>query len=107
MVTCTTETKPQARAWQTIYTNVHKANLGSQLSLFDTGSIAQAPPHPNELTQTPSNDLPKRFYVGAHTTEMKGQGRVGKTCCTNMHKPTSGHHLAFFIWARSPRRALA
>jgi len=35
----TTETKPQGRARQTSCTNVHKANLGSQLSIFDTGSF--------------------------------------------------------------------
>jgi len=40
MGTRTTETKPQGRAGQTSYTNVHKANLGSQLSIFDTGSFA-------------------------------------------------------------------
>jgi len=29
-----TETKPQGRAGKMSYTNVHKANLGSQLSIF-------------------------------------------------------------------------
>jgi hypothetical protein len=55
--------------------NVHKANLGSQLSIFDTGSFARARPRPNDLpervhtrrpqttrpnkfTRTPSNDPP-------------------------------------------------
>jgi len=46
----TIETKPQGRARQTSCTNVHKANLGSQLSIFDTGLFARARPHPNELT---------------------------------------------------------
>jgi len=36
----TTETKPQGRAGQTSCMNMHKANLGSQLSIFDTGSFA-------------------------------------------------------------------
>jgi len=34
MGACTTETKPQGKAGQTSCTNVHKANLGSQLSIF-------------------------------------------------------------------------
>jgi len=36
----TTEAKLQGRAGQTSYTNMHKANLGSQLSIFYTGSFA-------------------------------------------------------------------
>ena len=44
-------------------TNVHKANLGSQLSIFGMGSFARAHPRLNdrshELTSTPSNDLPE------------------------------------------------
>jgi len=32
------------------YTNVHKANLWSQLSNFDTGSFARVHPQMNELT---------------------------------------------------------
>jgi len=36
----TTKTKPQGRVGQTSYTNVHKANLGSQLSIFYMGSFA-------------------------------------------------------------------
>jgi len=57
---CTTETKPQGRTKKTSCMNVHKANLGSQLSIFDTGSFAWACPRPNELTRMPSNDLPER-----------------------------------------------
>ena len=34
-----TETKPQGRARQTSCTNMHKTNLGSQLSTFDMGSF--------------------------------------------------------------------
>jgi hypothetical protein len=77
----TTETKRQGRAGQTSCTSVHKANLGSQLSIFDTGSSARARPrpndppervhpgalkrparttHPNEFTRAPSNDPPER-----------------------------------------------
>jgi len=36
-------------------TKVHKANLGSQLSIFDTGSFARTT-RLNELTWMPSND---------------------------------------------------
>jgi len=42
--------------------------------------------HPNELTWTPPNDPPERFYMGARTTETKAQGRAGKMSCTNVHK---------------------
>ena len=55
----TTETKGQGIVGQTIYTNVHKANLGSELSIFDTGPFARVCPCPNELTWTPSNDPPE------------------------------------------------
>jgi len=41
---------------------------------------------PNELTRTPPIDPPEQFYMGARTTETKGQGRAGKMSCTNMHK---------------------
>ena len=42
------------------YTNVHKANLGSQLSIFYMGLFARACPRPNEFTRAPSNDPPER-----------------------------------------------
>jgi len=60
MVACTTETKPQGRDGQTIRTNVHKANLGSQLSIFDTGSFARAPPRPNNPPERVDMDALKR-----------------------------------------------
>jgi len=59
----TTKTKPQGGTLQMSCTNVHKANLGSQLSIFGMGSFARAHPRLNdrshELTSTPSNDLPE------------------------------------------------
>jgi hypothetical protein len=54
----TTETNRQGRAGQTSCTNVHKANLGSQLSIFDT-ALARTT-RPNEFTRAPSNDPPER-----------------------------------------------
>ena len=59
MGACKTETKPQGRAKKMSYTCVHKANLGSKISIFDIGSFAWAHPRPNELTWMPSNDLPE------------------------------------------------
>jgi len=47
--------KPQGRAGQMSCTKVHKANLGSQLSIFDMGSFARTT-RSNELTRMPSND---------------------------------------------------
>jgi len=88
--------KPQGRAGQTSCTNVHKANLASQLSIFYTGSFCRALPHPNELTRMPSNDPPERFYMGARTTEMKGQGRPEQTSCTNVQKAYLGSQLSIF-----------
>ena len=44
----TTETKPQGRVGQTSCTNMHKANLGSQLSIFDMGLFAWAHTRPND-----------------------------------------------------------
>jgi len=52
--------------------------------------------HPNELTRTPSHDPLELFYMDAHTTETKGQGRAGKTSCTNMHKANLRSQLSIF-----------
>jgi hypothetical protein len=96
----TTETKRQGRAGQTGCTSVHKANLGSQLSIFDTGSSARARPRPNEFTRAPSNDPPER-------PKRSDKGEPGKRAARACTKPTSGHNLAFLIRARPPGRALA
>jgi len=79
--------------------NVHKAILGSQLSIFDMVPFARAHPHPtrpNELTRTPSNDRPQRFYMGGCTTKMKPQGKAGQTSCMNVHKANLGSQLSTF-----------
>jgi len=55
----------------------------------------------NELIWSPSNDPPKRVYMGTHTTIMKGQGRAWKRAVWTCTKPTLGQNLAFFIWACS------
>jgi hypothetical protein len=91
----TTETKRQGRAGQTSCTSVHKANLGSQLSIFDTGSSARARPRPNEFNRAPSNDPPER-------PKRSDKGEPGKRAARACTKPTSGHNLAFLIRARPP-----
>jgi len=97
MGTHTTETKRRGRAGQTSYTNVHKANLRSQLSIFDMGSFVHAQmTRPSELTRTPSNDPPEQICMGARRTETKQQGRAGKMSCTNMHKANLGSQLSIF-----------
>jgi len=53
----TTKTKPQGKVGQPSYTNMHKANLGSQLSIFGTGSFARARPR--------LNDPPERVDIDA------------------------------------------
>jgi hypothetical protein len=95
-----TETKRQRRAGQTSCTSVHKANLGSQLSIFDTGSSARARPRPN--------DPPERVQAGAlkrpaRTTETKRQGRAGQTSCTSVHKANLGSQLSIFDTGSSAR----
>jgi len=60
MGTCTTKTKPQGKAGQTSCTNVHKANLGSQLSSFDTGSFDWVRPRPNDPPERVDMDALKR-----------------------------------------------
>jgi hypothetical protein len=95
----TTETNRQGRVGQTSCTNVHKANLGSQLSIFHTGCFARAGPRPNEFTRVPSNDPPERFCMGARTTETNRQGRAGQTSCTNVHKANLGSQLSIFYTA--------
>jgi hypothetical protein len=96
----TTETKRQGRAGQTSCTSVHKANLGSQLSIFDTGSSAgralARTTRPNEFTRAPSNDPPER-------PKRSDKGEPGKRAARACTKPTSGHNLAFLIRARSAR----
>jgi len=92
----TTEMEPHARAGQTTYTNMHKANLRSQLSIFDTSSFSWSRPRPNDLPQMPSNNPPEQFYMGACTTETKPQGRAGQTSFTNMHKANLRSQLSIF-----------
>jgi len=88
-----TKMKRKGRARQTSYTNVHKANLRSQLSIFDTGSFPWARPHPNDPLERVDMDGLKR---PAHMTETKRQGRAKKTSCTNMHKANLGSQLNIF-----------
>jgi len=45
--------------------------------------------------------------MGARTTEMKCKGRVGKTSCTNVHKPNFGSQLNNFDTGSFAQRALA
>jgi len=59
MGTHTTETKPQGRAGKTSCMNVHKANLGSQLSIFDKGSFARTT-RPNDPPERVDTDTLKR-----------------------------------------------
>jgi hypothetical protein len=114
----TTETNDKGER-QTSCTNVHKANLGSQLSIFDTGSFARARPRPN--------DPPERVHTGAlkrparttqnervHKGELKRPAAHGRPNDRNeaQRAKTSGTkqprvNLAFLIRARSPGRALA
>jgi len=56
----TTQMKPQARAGQTSYTNVHKDNIGSQLSIFDMGAFTGARPHPNDPAKRVDTDALKQ-----------------------------------------------
>jgi hypothetical protein len=96
----TTETKRQGRAGQTSCTSVHKANLGSQLSIFDTGSSARARPRPND---PPERVQPGALKRPARTTETKRQGRAGQTSCTSVHKANLGSQLSIFDTGSSAR----
>jgi hypothetical protein len=90
---------------------VHKANLGSQLSIFDTGSFARARPRPNdppERVHTGALKRPARTILhGRPKPKRSDKGEPGKRAARTCTKPTSGHNLAFLIRARSPGRALA
>jgi len=107
----TTEMKGQGRARQMSCTKMHKANLRSQLSIFYMGSFSRACPrltHPNDFTWMPSPDPPEwvdmdtlkwpawMSFMGTHMTITKGQGRVGQTSCTNMHKTNLWSQLSIF-----------
>jgi len=60
MGTLTIETNPQGRTGQMSCMNVQKTNLGSQLSIFDTGSFAQARPRSNDPLERVDTDALKR-----------------------------------------------
>jgi hypothetical protein len=96
----TTETKRQGRAGQTSCTSVHKSNLGSQLSIFYTGSSARARPRPND---PPERVQPGALKRPARTTETKRQGRAGQTSCTSVHKANLGSQLSIFDTGSSAR----
>jgi len=55
-----TETKPQGRDGQTSYTNVQKAKIGSQLSIFDMGSFAWVRHRLNEPPERVDTDALKQ-----------------------------------------------
>ena len=57
----TTEMKGQERAWKMSCMNVHKANLESQLSIFDMGLFARVRPHPNDPPKRVDMDTLKRL----------------------------------------------
>jgi len=59
MATRTIKTKGQGRARQMSYTNVHKSNLGLELSIFDTGSFTRAHLGPNDPLERVDTDAPK------------------------------------------------
>ena len=64
----TAETKPQGRVGKMSCTNMHKANLVSQLSIFDMGSFARAHSHPNDPPERVDTNALKR---PARTTRPK------------------------------------
>jgi len=83
----TTESKGQGRPEQTSCMNMHKAYLGSQLSIFYTVSFAWAHPLQNKLTWTPSNDPPKRVDTDAFK-------RPTQTILLGHPRPTSPNNFA-------------
>jgi len=89
----TTEMKRQGRAGQMSCTNMHKANLRSQHSIFDTGSFARSRPCLNDSPERVETDTLK---LPARTTETKRQGRVEQTSCTNVHKANLRSKLSIF-----------
>jgi hypothetical protein len=96
----TTETnKRQGRAGQTSCTNVHKANLGSQLSIFDT-ALARTT-CPNEFTRAPSNDPPERPTRTTRPKEFTRAPSNDRAQTTNLERP----NLAFLIRAHMSARA--
>jgi len=56
----TTEMKPQGRAGQTSCTNMHKANLRSQISIFYMGLFTRARHRPNDPPERVDMDALKR-----------------------------------------------
>jgi len=74
---------------------MHKANLMLQLSIFD--AVHPRLNDPPELVDTDALKLPARMILhGRPQTEMKGQGRIGKTSYMNVHKANFGSQLSIF-----------
>jgi len=57
---------PQGKAGKISCTNMHKSNLGSQLSIFYKGSFTRVPPHPidpPEIDDTYSLKQPNQMIL--------------------------------------------
>ena len=91
----TTETNQQGRVGKTSYTNVHKANLGLQLSIFDTGSFARACRRPNAFTRGPQTTSPNDR--NEPTKESRENKNVHKA---NLESQLSISDTGSFVWVR-------
>lgn len=62
---------------------------------------------PNEFTRMPSNNPPVDFTWAPTRPKRRDNGDLGKRVARMCIKPNSGHNIAFFICAHSPRCSLA
>ena len=93
-------------------TNVHKANLGSQLSIFDTGSFARACPCLNDppervdmdALKRPAQTILHRCSQDRNEGTRESQANKLHECAQSQPRVTTSH---FLIRSHSPRHALA
>jgi len=95
-----TETKPKGEPGKRAARTCTKPTSGHNLTFLtrdrSLGCTLSRTTHLNELTRTPSNDPPEKFYMGTRMTEMKPQEKAGKVSCKNVHKANLRSQLSIF-----------
>jgi len=85
--------KGLGRTRQTSCTNVHKAILGSQLSIFDMGSFTRVRPHPNDSPKRVDTDAlkrPTRMIFHGHPLDRNKATRESRA--NELHERAQSQH---------------
>ena len=95
-----TEIKAQGRNGKTIYTNVPKAHLESQLRIFDMGSCAWVHPHIEQPNETSLHKHPQTTHLNEFTGALSNNSPKGPTW-TSLHECPQTTRLNEFTWTPS------